>query len=48
MGNDSSYKVMGRCIVRLKMFDGRIRELRDVRDMHEMKRNLISPGMLIH
>lgn len=31
MGNDASYIVVGRGLIRLKIFDGMIRELRDVR-----------------
>ncbi|KAH9679155.1 hypothetical protein KPL71_026007 [Citrus sinensis] len=46
MGNDSSCRVVGRGSIRLKMFDGMIRELRDVRHVPDLKRNLISLGML--
>ena len=46
MGNDASYRVVGRGLIRLKIFDGMIRELRDVRHVPEFKRNLISLGML--
>ena len=46
MGNDSSCRVVGRGLIRLKMFDGMIRELRDVRHVPDLKRNLISLGML--
>ncbi|KAH9670612.1 hypothetical protein KPL70_017043 [Citrus sinensis] len=46
MGNDSSCRVVGRGSIRLEMFDGMIRELRDVRHVPDLKRNLISLGML--
>ena len=46
MGNDSSCRVVGRSLIRLKMFDGIIRELRDVRHAPDLKRNLISLRML--
>ena len=46
MENDAMCKVVGRGIIRLKMFDGIIRELVDVRYVPNLKRNLISLGML--
>ena len=46
MGNDAICKVVGRDIIRLKMFDGLIRELVNVRHVPDLKRNLISLGML--
>ena len=46
MGNDSSCRVVGRGLIRLKMYDGMIRELKDVRHVPDLKRNLISLGML--
>ena len=46
MGNDTSCKVVGRGLIRLKMFDGMIRELRDVKYVPKLKRNFISLGML--
>ena len=46
MGNDASCKVIGRGLIRLKIFDGMIRELRDVRYVPELKRNLISLWVL--
>ena len=46
MGNDASFKVIGRGTIKLKMFDGTIRELANVRHFPDLKRNLISLGML--
>ncbi|KAH9650990.1 hypothetical protein KPL70_026576 [Citrus sinensis] len=46
MGNDSSCRVVGRGSIRLRVFDGMIRKLRDVRHVPDLKRNLISLGML--
>lgn len=46
MGNDLCYKVVGKGVTRLKMFDGTFKELRDVKHVLELKRNLISIGML--
>ena len=46
MGNDSSCRVVGRGLIRLKMFDGMIKELRDVKHVPELKRNLISLWVL--
>ncbi|KAH9769644.1 hypothetical protein KPL71_012096 [Citrus sinensis] len=46
IGNDSSCRVVGRGLIRLKMFDGIIRELRDFKHVPDLKRNLISLGML--
>lgn len=46
MGNDAMCKVVGRGIIRLRMFDGMTRELVDVRHVPNLKRNLISLGML--
>lgn len=46
MGNDLFYKVVGKGITRLKMFDGSFKELRDVKHVPELKRNPISLGML--
>lgn len=45
MGNDSSCKVIGRGTIKLKMLDGTIRELADVRYVPNMKKKLISLGM---
>ena len=46
MGNNASCKVIGIGSVRLKMSDGIIRELDNVRHIPELKRNLISLSML--
>ncbi|KAH9668177.1 hypothetical protein KPL70_021322 [Citrus sinensis] len=46
MGNDLTCRVVGRGSIRLKMFDGMSKELRDVRHVPDLKRNLISLGML--
>lgn len=45
MGNDLFYKVVGKGVTRLKMFDGMFKELRDVKHVPELKKNLISLGM---
>ncbi|KAH9649112.1 hypothetical protein KPL70_025867 [Citrus sinensis] len=46
MGNNSLCKVVGLGAIRLKMFDGVIRELSEVMHVPELKRNLISLGIL--
>ncbi|KAH9782268.1 hypothetical protein KPL71_008823 [Citrus sinensis] len=46
MGNDAICKVVGKGIIRLKMLDGMTRELANVRHVPDLKRNLISLGML--
>ncbi|KAG6726906.1 hypothetical protein I3842_02G103200, partial [Carya illinoinensis] len=46
LGNNKSCKIMGIGSVRLKMHDGTERVLREVRFIPELKRNLISLGML--
>ncbi|KAH9682681.1 hypothetical protein KPL71_027445 [Citrus sinensis] len=46
MGNNTMCKVVGLGTIRFKMFDGMIRELRDVRHIPDLKRNLISLGTL--
>ena len=46
MGNNSVCKVVGIGTVSLKMYDGMVRELTQVRHVPELKRNLISIGML--
>lgn len=46
MGNNSICKVVGIETVSLKMYDGIVRELTQVRNVSELKRNLISIGML--
>ncbi|KAH9698871.1 Integrase catalytic domain-containing protein [Citrus sinensis] len=46
MGNNAVCKIVGIGNVNLKLHDGTIRELREVRYVTELKRNLISLGML--
>lgn len=46
MGNDAACKVAGKGAVRIKMHDGVIRTLSDVRHVPDLKKNLISMGTL--
>jgi len=46
MGDDHPYNVEGIGIVRINMFDGMVRELKEVRYVPQLKRNLISIGVL--
>ena len=46
LGNNKSCKVLGISSIRFKMFDGSERLLKDVRYFPELKRNLLSIGML--
>ncbi|KAH9649108.1 Integrase catalytic domain-containing protein [Citrus sinensis] len=46
MGNNAVCKIVGIGNVNLRLHDGTIRELREVRYVPELKRNLISLGML--
>ena len=46
MGNDSTCKMMGIGSVQIKMFDWVIRKLNDVRYVPDLKKNLISLGVL--
>ena len=46
MGNNASCKVAGVGIVRIRMFDGVVRTLGDVRHVPNLKRNLISLSTL--
>ncbi|KAH9703677.1 hypothetical protein KPL70_011177 [Citrus sinensis] len=46
MGNNAVCKIMGIGNINLKLHDGTIRELKQVRYVPELKRNLISLGML--
>ena len=46
MGNNSMCKVVGIGTVSLRMFDGVAMELKQVRFIPKLKRNLISIGML--
>ncbi|KAH9726578.1 Integrase catalytic domain-containing protein [Citrus sinensis] len=44
MGNDQPCRTMGIGTIRLKMFDGMVRELKEVRFVPALKKNLISVG----
>ena len=46
IGNDSTCKIMGIGSVQIKMFDGVIRKPNDVRYVPDLKKNLISLGVL--
>ncbi|GJU74030.1 retrovirus-related pol polyprotein from transposon TNT 1-94 [Tanacetum coccineum] len=46
MGNDSPCKVVGIGTIRIKMHDGVVRTLTDVRHVPDLKKNLISLGVL--
>jgi hypothetical protein len=46
MGNDAHCKISGMGNIRIKMFDGVVRTLRDVRHIPEVEKNLISLGTL--
>ena len=46
MGNDEACKVVGIDTIRIKMYDGFIRTLTDVRHVPKLKKNLISLGTL--
>ncbi|GJY56996.1 retrovirus-related pol polyprotein from transposon TNT 1-94 [Tanacetum coccineum] len=46
MGNDSPCKVVGIGAIRIKMHDGVVRTLTDVRHVPDLKKNLISLGVL--
>ena len=46
MGNNMACQVIGMGNIRLKLHDGSVRELLDVRHVPDLKRNLISLGML--
>ncbi|KAK2965407.1 hypothetical protein RJ640_001484 [Escallonia rubra] len=46
MGNDAVCEVMGICTIKIKMFDGIVRTLSDVRYIPDLKKNLISLGTL--
>ncbi|KAH9679839.1 hypothetical protein KPL71_026297 [Citrus sinensis] len=46
LGNNLAYKVAGIGSVRIKMYDGSVRSLEQVRYVPELKRNLISLGMI--
>jgi hypothetical protein len=46
MGNDISCKVVGIGSIQIKMFDGSIKILTDVRHVPELRKNLMSLGVL--
>ena len=46
MGNDASCKVIGIVNIRIKMFDGVVRTLCDVRHVPNLRKNLISLSSL--
>ena len=46
MGGDHPCKVEGIGIVHIKMFDGMVRELKEMRYVPQVKKNLISVGAL--
>jgi hypothetical protein len=46
MGNDISSKVVGISNIRIKMFDGTVKILIDVRHVPDLRKNLISLGVL--
>ena len=46
MGNDASCKVIGIRNIRIKMFDGVVKMLCDVRHIPDLRKNLISLGAL--
>ena len=46
MGNDQPCRTMGLGTIRLKMFDRMVRELKEVRFVPALKKNLISVGAL--
>ena len=46
MGNNVARKVIVKGTMQIKMHDGMIRTLTDVRDVPDLKRNLISLGTL--
>jgi len=46
MGNDISCKIVGIGSIRVKMYDGIVRTLTNVRHVPELKKNLISLGVL--
>ena len=46
MGNDASCKVAGIGNIKIKMFDGVVRTVCDVRHVPDLRKNLISLGTL--
>ena len=47
MGNDHACQMLGICTINIKMFDGMVRELTEVRYVPALKKNLISLGALV-
>jgi hypothetical protein len=48
MGNDISCKIVGIGSIKIKMFDGSVKMLIDVRHVPEIRKNLISLGFLYY
>ena len=46
IGNDHTCRMEGISTVRIKMFDGMVRELKDVRYVPQLKKNVILIGAL--
>src|SRR3954468_13356783 len=46
MGNDAACKVIGIENIRMRMFDGQVRTLSNVRHVPDMRKNLLSLGAL--
>ena len=46
IGNDATYKTVGICTIRMKMFDRGVRILKDVRHVLDLRKNLLSLGAL--
>ena len=46
LGNNLACKVTRMGTINIQMFDGKTKELKQVRYVPELKRNLISPGMV--
>jgi len=46
MGNDHTCRLIGKGTVRIRMYDGTLRELKEMRYISHMMKNLISVGVL--
>ena len=46
MGEDHTYRMEGICTILIRMFDGIVRKFKDVRNIPQLKKNLISIGAL--
>ncbi|XP_077222053.1 uncharacterized protein LOC143855883 [Tasmannia lanceolata] len=46
MGNNMAYKIVGICTIHIKMYDGIVKTLTEVRHVPDLKKNLISLGTL--